>query len=98
VRRAEESREPFDAELVLFVDESEESRQAREALLDAGEEFRTIRASGPRIPAAVFGGVVAERLAGIRGLLQALAAFATTFESERAKMSAARSYPAPRQR
>lgn len=78
VALAEGSRRPFDPELALFIDDSPASQQARELLEDAGEEFRTLRLTGPRIPAAVFGGIVAERLSGVEALLRGLRAFDAT--------------------
>jgi len=83
VARAEESREPFSPEVVLFVDDSEEIIQARELLVAAGAEYRTIAAHGPRIPAIVFGGIVADGLAGVRDLLCALDAFSSAFVHQR---------------
>jgi hypothetical protein len=94
VRRAEEGRDPFAPEVVLFVDESDESRQAHQVLTEAGEEFRTMPAEGPRIPAVVFGGVVAEKLTGIHDLLRALAALDATFASEQTRSSSIPSHPA----
>jgi len=81
VALAESTSEPFTPEMVLFVDDTEESRRARQLLVESGEEFRTIPAQGWRIPAVVFGGIVAERLAGVRGLLRALGAFDTSFQA-----------------
>ncbi|GEM_PF-3516492 len=83
VARAEESREPFSPEVVLFIDDSEESVQARELLVAAGTEFWTLAARGPRTPAMVFGGIVADGLAGVRDLLCALDAFSSAFVHQR---------------
>ena len=81
VALAESASEPFTPELILFADDREESRQARQLLVAYGEEFRTIPAKGSRIPAVVFGGIVAERLSGVQGLLRALRAFDVSFEA-----------------
>lgn len=72
---AENSRQPFEPELALFVDESLDSKQAQEVLRTGGQRFRILQASGPAIPALVFGGIVAERLTGVERAVRALAAF-----------------------
>lgn len=58
----EATSEPFSPEMVLFDDDTEESRHVRCLLIEHGEEFRTIPAKGRHSPAVVFGGIVAERL------------------------------------
>ncbi|GEM_PF-6619419 len=78
---AEESREPFDPEVVLFVDESEESQEARRMLDRAGERYRTLAGSGPDIPAAVCGGIVFSEPTGLEDLLAGLAAFDTAADA-----------------
>jgi hypothetical protein len=72
---AEYSRQPFEPELTLFVDESPDSQQAQAVLQASGQRFRILRASGSGIPALVFAGVVAERLSGVKRAARALAAF-----------------------
>jgi hypothetical protein len=72
---AENSRQPFEPELTLFVDESPDSQQAQAVLQASGQRFRILRASGSGIPALVFAGVVAERLSGVKRAARALAAF-----------------------
>jgi hypothetical protein len=96
VALAEEGRQPFDPEVALFVDDSEESQEARRLLDRAGEPYRLLIGNGTDIPAAVFGGVVAERLAGVRGLLRAIASFDATFTRARAQATVATSHSAPR--
>lgn len=78
---AESGSEPFTPELILFADDSEESWQAGQVLVAYGEEFRTIPAKGSRIPALAFGGIVAERLSGVQGLVGALSAFDAAFRA-----------------
>lgn len=77
---ADSTSDPFTPEMVLFIDDTEESRLARQLLVEHGEAFRTLSANGQRVPAVVFGGIVAERLVGVQGLLRALSAFDTAVE------------------
>jgi len=77
IERAEASREPLDPEVTLFADDSPPSMDARRLLEGAGVRFRTLSATGPNIPAVVFGGIEFDRLPGVRELIQSLAAFDT---------------------
>ncbi|GEM_PF-4027068 len=77
IERAEASRQPLDPEVTLFADDSPPSLEARRLLDDAGVRFRTLPATGPSIPAVVFGGVEFDRLSGVQELIQGLAAFDT---------------------
>lgn len=74
IRRAEESRQPFESEVALFVDDSAESERARRAFEEAQISFRTLSATGPDIPAAVFGGMRFVGQANIVELIRTLKA------------------------
>jgi len=72
---AERSRQPFDPEVTLFADETPESQEAQRLPESAGEEFRTLRATGDRIPSAVFALAAFDGVTGVRELIRELGSF-----------------------
>lgn len=74
IRRAEESRQPFEPEVALFLDGSAESEQVRQMMEAAMIPFRTFTDAGPDIPAAVFGGMCFIGQANIGELVRTLKA------------------------
>lgn len=72
IARAEATRQPFDPEVTLFADDSAASTEARRLLDAASQEYRLLRAEGPRMPTAVFGLAAYEGIAGVRELLREL--------------------------
>lgn len=75
IRRAEESRQPFEPEVALFLDNATESEQARQMMEAAQIPFRTLPATGPDIPAAAFGDMLFVGTSGTETLIDGLKKF-----------------------